>query len=50
MDLPAQEYDSCGTSALRQYKKLGCCLECFDGTPVDPSSYLAPPAKHSLAA
>lgn len=29
-------------------KKLGCCLECFDGTPVDPSSYLAPsaPAAH----
>jgi len=25
-------------------KKLGCCLECFDGTPVDPSSYFASPA------
>jgi hypothetical protein len=33
-------------------KKLGCCLECFDGTPVDPSSYIAPstPATHRLAA
>ncbi|GGP90167.1 hypothetical protein GCM10010278_80770 [Streptomyces melanogenes] len=31
-------------------KKLGCCLECHDGTPVDPSSYITPPAKHSLAA
>ena len=26
-------------------KKLG-----FDGTPVDPSSYIAPPASHRLAA
>ncbi|WP_327349015.1 RRQRL motif-containing zinc-binding protein [Streptomyces europaeiscabiei] len=25
-------------------KKLGCCLECFDGTPVDPTSYIAPTA------
>ncbi|MER8160022.1 RRQRL motif-containing zinc-binding protein [Streptomyces sp. NPDC094472] len=33
-------------------KKLGCCLECFDGTPVDPSSYIAPTASgpHRLAA
>lgn len=33
-------------------KKLGCCLECFDGTPVDPSSYVAPkaPGSHRLAA
>ncbi|MET8955139.1 hypothetical protein [Streptomyces sp. NPDC004533] len=47
-----QEYDSCGTTALRQYKMLGCCLECFDGTHVDPGSYIAPPASgtHRLAA
>ncbi|MEU4878313.1 RRQRL motif-containing zinc-binding protein [Streptomyces sp. NPDC021608] len=31
--------------------RLGCCLECHDGTPVDPSSYAAPPAsRHLLAA
>ncbi|MFJ3883050.1 RRQRL motif-containing zinc-binding protein [Streptomyces sp. NPDC090077] len=33
-------------------KRLGCCLGCFDGTPVDPSSCMtAPaPASHRLAA
>lgn len=31
-------------------KTLGSCLECFDGTPADPASYLALPAKHRLAA
>ncbi|MDQ1051934.1 RRQRL motif-containing zinc-binding protein [Streptomyces sp. V4I2] len=33
-------------------KKLGCCLECFDGTPVDPSNYIAAaaPVAHRLAA
>ncbi|MCZ4101014.1 RRQRL motif-containing zinc-binding protein [Streptomyces sp. H39-C1] len=31
-------------------KTLGSCLECFDGTPADPSAYSAPPAKHLLAA
>jgi hypothetical protein len=30
-------------------KTLGCCLECHDGTPADPSSYIALPA-HTLAA
>lgn len=29
---------------------LGICLECHDGTPADPSSYIAPPAGHQLAA
>jgi hypothetical protein len=47
---------TCGECGRRFYfclsKKLGCCLECFDGTPVDPSSYLAPSASaaHRLAA
>jgi len=31
-------------------KSLGTCLECHDGTPADPSHYIAPPAKHLLAA
>ncbi|MFD5814742.1 RRQRL motif-containing zinc-binding protein [Streptomyces sp. NPDC127038] len=31
-------------------KTLGSCLECFDGTPADPASYIAPSAKHLLAA
>ncbi|MBV7674316.1 hypothetical protein STHAL_33255 [Streptomyces halstedii] len=31
-------------------RTLGSCLECFDGTPADPASYIAPPAKHLLAA
>ncbi|MEV5204408.1 hypothetical protein [Streptomyces sp. NPDC053720] len=31
-------------------KTLGSCLECYDGTPADPASYIAPPAKHPLAA
>jgi hypothetical protein len=31
---------------------LGICLECHDGTPADPSTYIAPPAPatHRLAA
>ncbi|WRZ77136.1 hypothetical protein OG251_36030 [Streptomyces sp. NBC_01237] len=31
-------------------KKLGSCLECHDGTPADPNSYIAPPAQHPPAA
>ncbi|MFD3567423.1 RRQRL motif-containing zinc-binding protein [Streptomyces sp. NPDC058667] len=31
-------------------RSLGSCLECYDGTPADPASYIAPPAKHLLAA
>ncbi|WUT01731.1 hypothetical protein OHA46_33785 (plasmid) [Streptomyces sp. NBC_00708] len=29
---------------------LKTCLECHDGTPADPASYIAPPAKCPLAA
>ncbi|MFJ5787908.1 RRQRL motif-containing zinc-binding protein [Streptomyces hydrogenans] len=31
-------------------RTLGSCLECYDGTPADPASYLAPLAQHLLAA
>ena len=33
-------------------KTLGTCLECHDGTPADPSTYIAPtvPDTHRLAA
>lgn len=31
-------------------KTLGSCLECYDRTPADPASYIAPPATHLLAA
>ncbi|MGW4758483.1 RRQRL motif-containing zinc-binding protein [Streptomyces chartreusis] len=47
---------TCGQCRRRFYiclsKKLGCCLECFDGTPADPSSLmtLPAPAVHQLAA
>ncbi|QIB49507.1 RRQRL motif-containing zinc-binding protein [Streptomyces aureoverticillatus] len=47
---------TCGECGRRFYiclsKKLGCCLECHDGTPADPSSYTAPTASaaHHLAA
>ncbi|MFD6133316.1 hypothetical protein ACFWC2_30070 [Streptomyces diastaticus] len=37
-------------SAPVPLKTLGSCLECFDGTPADPASYIAPSAKHLLAA
>ncbi|MGY0071719.1 RRQRL motif-containing zinc-binding protein (plasmid) [Streptomyces sp. QTS137] len=30
-------------------RTLGSCLECFDGIPADPTTYLTPPA-HTLAA
>ncbi|MFE6189128.1 RRQRL motif-containing zinc-binding protein [Streptomyces sp. NPDC056465] len=32
-------------------RTLGCCLECWDGTPADPANYTAPTAaSHRLAA
>ncbi|MFJ8982568.1 RRQRL motif-containing zinc-binding protein [Streptomyces sp. NPDC102282] len=32
-------------------RKLGCCLECWDGTPADPANYTAPTGiQHRLAA
>jgi hypothetical protein len=31
-------------------RTIGSCEECFDGTPADPNSYIAPPATHQLAA
>ncbi|MFE4424207.1 hypothetical protein [Streptomyces sp. NPDC056817] len=37
-------------SAPVPLRTLGSCLECFDGTPADPSTYIAPPAAHQLAA
>lgn len=37
-------------SAPVPLKTLGMCLECHDGTPADPATYIAPPAKHLLAA
>ncbi|MFD4032628.1 RRQRL motif-containing zinc-binding protein [Streptomyces sp. NPDC058637] len=46
----------CPGSCGRRYfhclplKTLGSCVECYDGTPAGPASYLAPPAKHLLAA
>ncbi|CAK7288490.1 RRQRL motif-containing zinc-binding protein [Streptomyces misionensis] len=47
---------TCGTCGRRYFhciplKTLGSCLECYDGTPADPNSYIAPPAPdHRLAA
>ncbi|MER6736526.1 RRQRL motif-containing zinc-binding protein [Streptomyces puniciscabiei] len=47
---------TCGACGRRFYiclsKKLGCCLECFDGTPVDPSTCMTGPAfgTHRLVA
>lgn len=29
-------------------KTLGSCLECHDGTPANPATYIAPPG-HALA-
>ncbi|MGW4551723.1 RRQRL motif-containing zinc-binding protein [Streptomyces violaceorubidus] len=31
-------------------RTLGSCLECWDGTPADPSTYIAPRPTHELAA
>lgn len=47
---------TCGTCRRRYYHvlptSLDSCLECHDGTPADPASYIAPPAPvaHRLAA
>ncbi|WP_105973638.1 RRQRL motif-containing zinc-binding protein [Streptomyces geranii] len=47
---------TCGECGRRFYsclsKKLGCCLQCHDGTPADPTSYAAPTSSpaHRLAA
>ncbi|MEV8529205.1 RRQRL motif-containing zinc-binding protein [Streptomyces sp. NPDC052000] len=43
-------------SCLRRYyhclplKTLGACLECHDGTPAAPGSYMRPPGEHLAAA
>ncbi|WP_329537245.1 hypothetical protein [Streptomyces sp. NBC_01450] len=43
-----QTFGACGRRFyICLSKKLGCCLECFDGTPVDPSSYAASTASAS---
>ncbi|MEV6080983.1 RRQRL motif-containing zinc-binding protein [Streptomyces sp. NPDC052069] len=31
-------------------RSIGSCLECAEGTPADPTSYIAPPAGHPAAA
>ncbi|MFD8629610.1 RRQRL motif-containing zinc-binding protein [Streptomyces hygroscopicus] len=36
--------------AMAARQTCGTCLECYDGTPADPTSYIAPPAKQLLAA
>lgn len=47
---------TCGTCGRRYFfvlpTSLKSCLECHDGTPADPASYIAPPAPaaHRLAA
>ncbi|GGX40000.1 RRQRL motif-containing zinc-binding protein [Streptomyces chryseus] len=46
---------TCGTCRRRYHfvlpTRLDSCLECRDGTPADPSSYIAPlPERHQLAA
>ncbi|MGW7316128.1 RRQRL motif-containing zinc-binding protein [Streptomyces sp. NPDC054865] len=46
---------TCGTCRRRYFfvlpTSLASCLECHDGTPADPASYIAPPAAaHRLAA
>uniref|UniRef100_UPI0034DF11C5 RRQRL motif-containing zinc-binding protein n=1 Tax=Streptomyces flavofungini TaxID=68200 RepID=UPI0034DF11C5 len=45
---------TCGQCERRFYvclsKRLGCCLECHDGTPAHPSSYAPPAPGHLLAA
>ncbi|MFF7976862.1 RRQRL motif-containing zinc-binding protein [Streptomyces sp. NPDC007905] len=41
LDMAMAARQTCGGCGRRFYfclsKKLGCCLECFDGTPVEPS-------------
>ncbi|CUW33309.1 RRQRL motif-containing zinc-binding protein [Streptomyces reticuli] len=56
LDKAMAKRQTCGTCGRRYFhciplKTLGSCLECFDGTPADPASYIAPPAPdHRLAA
>ncbi|WP_228978408.1 RRQRL motif-containing zinc-binding protein [Streptomyces sp. DH12] len=56
LDKAMAKRQTCGICGRRYFhciplKTLGSCLECFDGTPADPSSYIAPPAPdHQLAA
>lgn len=45
---------TCGTCGRRYHfvlsTKFDRCLECHDGTPADPSTYITAPATHRLAA
>ncbi|MGV9758595.1 RRQRL motif-containing zinc-binding protein [Streptomyces tricolor] len=56
LDKAMAKRQTCGTCGRRYFhciplKTLGSCLECFDGTPADPASHIAPPAPdHRLAA
>ncbi|MFI8504521.1 RRQRL motif-containing zinc-binding protein [Streptomyces sp. NPDC085524] len=55
LDAAMAARQTCGTCRRRYFhciplKTLGSCLECHDGTPADPASYLAPPPPHLLAA
>ncbi|MFB7852391.1 RRQRL motif-containing zinc-binding protein [Streptomyces sp. NPDC056053] len=55
LDKAMAKRQTCGTCRRRYFhciplKTLGSCLECYDGTPADPSSYTAPPAPRLLAA
>ncbi|MGW0607795.1 RRQRL motif-containing zinc-binding protein [Streptomyces sp. NPDC002640] len=55
LDRAMAKRQTCGTCRRRYFhciplKTLGSCLECFDGTPADPASYITPPAEQLLAA
>ncbi|MFJ7069759.1 RRQRL motif-containing zinc-binding protein [Streptomyces sp. NPDC101115] len=56
LDAAMAARQTCGTCGRRYFhciplKTLGSCLECYDGTPADPNSYITPPAPdHRLAA
>ncbi|MEU3071652.1 RRQRL motif-containing zinc-binding protein [Streptomyces sp. NPDC006906] len=56
LDRAMAKRQTCGTCRRRYFhciplRTLGSCLECFDGTPADPTSYIAHPAPdHRLAA
>ncbi|MFE7948236.1 RRQRL motif-containing zinc-binding protein [Streptomyces sp. NPDC057426] len=47
-----QTCPSCGRRYFHclPLRTLGSCLECHDGTPAAPNSYVAPPPAHRLAA
>ncbi|MFJ9412452.1 RRQRL motif-containing zinc-binding protein [Streptomyces sp. NPDC101393] len=54
LDKAMSKRQTCPSCSRRYYhclplRSLGCCLECHDGTPASPGTYISPPAARHAA-